>query len=82
MATQLPNFSVLFWLTKILFFRNNANETDDIRNEPNYAEMKRPGSAGEKRKNIKNGFANHESYSDTELDNNELKLEPLQLEAS
>ena len=59
------------------FFRND-HKTDDIRNEPDYENMDRPGSAGEKRKFMKE-IPVFNGHSDTELDKEDLDLAPLTL---
>ena len=59
--------------------RNDQAHTDDVRNEPDYEKMERPGSAGEKRKNIKKEAPVYSGYSDTELDKEDFVLAPLDL---
>ena len=58
-------------------FRNEADRAKDIRNEPDYEKMQRPGSAGEKRKGNFKPIPAVTAHSDTELDKEDLVLAPL-----
>ena len=62
-----------------MLFRNDKTHADDLRNEPEYEKMERPGSAGEKRKNIMKEAPVYSGHSDTELDKEDLVLAPLVL---